>query len=74
MRRIKSVWILLLWAVALFPIAGWAADSGAGTPKLVIPEGQYQFEPVLENEYVSHAFTVQNKGGVALKIFNVKGG
>ncbi len=74
MKHKMIVYMLMLLMLALIPAGGWATETESEVPQLVIPEAVYEFQPVLENEYVTHKFTVQNKGTAELAISRVKSG
>jgi hypothetical protein len=64
----------MLLIFALVTSGLWATETDANTPQLFIPEAVFEFEPVLENDYVIHKFTIQNKGTAELAITRVKSG
>ncbi|MBW2206939.1 MAG: DUF1573 domain-containing protein [Deltaproteobacteria bacterium] len=74
-RQTKSVWLgivlILLFSSSLFSYA-WAQESMS--PQIVIPEKNFQFEPVEQGQSIEHTFTVLNKGREPLQIIKVKPG
>ena len=71
----KGVWfgigLILLFSFLLFSHV-WAQDSMS--PQIVIPEKNFQFEPVEQGQSIEHTFTVLNKGREPLQIIKVKPG
>ena len=63
--------LILLFSSSLLSHA-WAQDSMS--PKIVIPEKNFQFEPVEQGQSIEHTFTVMNKGREPLQIIKVKPG
>jgi hypothetical protein len=66
--RISAALFLIL---CLAPLA---ASAEAESPKAVVTETTYEFEPVYEGRAVMHAFTIENKGDAVLDIENVRAG
>ncbi len=52
----------------------WNEASAEGQPVAVLPEIQYEFEPVPDGTQIQHGFIIQNKGTATLKIEKVRTG
>jgi hypothetical protein len=74
--RIQSVIKITLSAVVLMIAVGgaWADQAGQPSPKLVIGETAYSFDPVVDGTLVTHDFVVRNEGEAVLNIQKVKTG
>lgn len=77
----KTTILLLLLVIGTFSIQIWlgtgalAAESKeakSATPKIAVPEPNFDFGKVLEGETVTHAFVVENQGHAPLRILNVQ--
>lgn len=53
---------------------GAAEGKTSGQPSAFLPSDKYEFSPVLEGNYVTHEFSIQNKGTGPLKIKKVTAG
>lgn len=80
MKMTSAVMILTLLLIAGASSA-YAENPGmqtpndaSGTPSAVIPDGNYEFEPVLEGAEVIHEFKVLNTGTAPLEIERIKTG
>ena len=74
--RIKPYAAVILTLCALFSAGSYseAGEYAAASSSVVLPEKEYEFEPVLEGARVTHEFVIQNKGSVPLRIVRVKPG
>lgn len=54
--------------------AGQAAPASVEKPAVVLPELQYEFDPVVDGTQVTHGFKIKNTGDGPLAILQVKTG
>jgi len=77
-KRSMKRGILLVMIIAFMAIFVWFGQPALGQetkgPKLVIPEGAFDFKEVMEGEVIRHAFLVYNKGSETLEIQKVSPG
>lgn len=74
------VCLISLIMVAMLGLSGaWAAENTktgdqkvTTTPKIVAPEGNYQFPSVVDGTKVEHEYVIENHGNAPLKITKVK--
>ena len=71
----RSILLILicctLWVSSVFRTD---AQADTGQPKAVLPEVQYEFEPVPEGTQIHHDLNIQNKGTAPLNIEKVRTG
>ena len=74
--RIKPYAAVILAICVLFSASSYS-EAGKGavvSASAVLPEKEYEFEPVLEGAGITHEFVIQNKGSMPLRIVRVKPG
>jgi len=73
----KKSWIGCLCLVL---VSVWVSGAAAPTespgkgPVISLPDGRFQFEPVVEGTQVTHKFIVRNTGDAPLNIERVRTG
>ncbi len=79
--KLRFGFIGLLMMAALGVTAAWAAqDTATGdqqtaaAPKIVAPQGSFNFSSVVDGTKVEHEFVIENQGNAPLKISKVKTG
>ena len=76
--RVRRKWVLIyILFILVVPYSAFCGpnDQGDSTfPKVHVPEGTYEFEPVVEGTNVIHDFVIQNKGTATLDITKVRPG
>lgn len=55
-------------------VIGYASDAAASGPQAFLPEGIYEFQPVVEGTHVVHDFILQNRGDETLEIIKIESG
>lgn len=69
--------LLMLSLVWILPLSADTTASSSvtqGTPRIVLPDPSYQFEPAIEGDVITHEFTIGNSGNVPLEILKIQSG
>ena len=75
MKKQGAILLLLFGCTVLAgSIACSSASADSGQPVAVLPEVQYEFNPVPDGTQIQHGFIIQNKGTAVLNIEKVRTG
>ena len=66
--------IFVIIAIAFFLASTTigAENNLSAKPSVLVPQSQYNFEPVVDGTQVIHDYVIQNKGATTLEIQKVK--
>ena len=69
----KKKYCLIILGFVLAPV--WcAAIQPNQSPKAVLVEHAFEFQPVLEGTEIAHQFVLKNQGGVPLNVLKISAG
>ncbi len=71
--RVKNVFAFVSAFCVFFLTSSFlnAESASQGSPSVYFPADQYEFDLVLEDDYVRHDLVVKNKGNAPLEIKDV---
>jgi hypothetical protein len=73
-QKIAPITLVTLLILMAAGSIAWADQASQPTPKLVVENSSYEFDPVVDGTLVNHDFVVRNEGDAVLNIQKVKTG